>query len=153
MGRPNLLIAGLNPVCTDAVSTAVMGYDPRAVRGQTPFPGCDNTMLLAEAHGVGSADLSRIDVCGDFRSRERGIRLNRRRRPASGPAAVEVLRSPKPQEMSTTENKESARVLIVDDEDDQRNGLAGLVSSWGHQVRTARDGQDALERWPISPRT
>ncbi len=48
--------------------------------------------------------------------------------------------------MSTTENKVSARVLIVDDEDDQRNGLASLVSSWGHEVRTARDGQDALEK-------
>jgi len=48
--------------------------------------------------------------------------------------------------MSTTENKASARVLIVDDEDDQRNGLASLVSSWGHEVRTARDGQDALEK-------
>lgn len=63
-GSPQVLIAGLNPVCTDAVATAVMGYDPRAVRGERPFPGCDNTMLLAERHGVGSADLSRIDVRG-----------------------------------------------------------------------------------------
>jgi uncharacterized protein (DUF362 family) len=64
LGSPKLLIAGLNPVCTDAVATAVMGYDPRAVRGQHPFPGCDNTILLAEQHGIGSADLSRIDVRG-----------------------------------------------------------------------------------------
>ena len=48
--------------------------------------------------------------------------------------------------MSTTDSKASARVLIVDDEDDQRSGLASLVSSWGHEVRTARDGQDALEK-------
>jgi hypothetical protein len=63
-GAPGLLIAGLNPVCTDAVGTAVMGYDPRAGRGTIPFRNCDNTMLLAEQHGVGAADLSRIDVRG-----------------------------------------------------------------------------------------
>jgi uncharacterized protein (DUF362 family) len=63
-GAPKLLLAGLNPVCTDAVGTAVMGYDPRTTRGSIPFRGCDNTMLLAEAHGVGSADLERIEVRG-----------------------------------------------------------------------------------------
>ena len=62
--KPGVLIAGLNPVCTDAVSTAVMGYDPRATRGTKPFPNADNTMLLAEAVGVGSTDLKRIDVRG-----------------------------------------------------------------------------------------
>ena len=62
--QPNLLIAGLNPVCTDAVATAAMGYDPRATKGSVPFRNCDNTMLLAEAHGVGAADLTRIDVRG-----------------------------------------------------------------------------------------
>ncbi len=64
LGKPNLLIAGLNPVCTDAVGTAVMGYDPRATRGTIPFRACDNTMLLAEANGAGSADLERIEVRG-----------------------------------------------------------------------------------------
>jgi uncharacterized protein (DUF362 family) len=63
-GKPGLLIAGLNPVCTDAVAAAVMGYDPRATRGTVPFRNCDNTILLAEGHGVGTADLSRIDVRG-----------------------------------------------------------------------------------------
>lgn len=62
--KPGVMIAGLNPVCTDAVSTAVMGYDPRATRGTRPFPRADNTMLLAEQVGVGSADLKRIDVRG-----------------------------------------------------------------------------------------
>ena len=64
MGAPNLLIAGLNPVCVDAVATAAMGYEPRAERGTFPFRACDNTMLLAEHHGVGTADLSRIEVRG-----------------------------------------------------------------------------------------
>lgn len=62
--KPGLLIAGLNPVCTDAVSTAVMGYNPRASRGAAPFQTCDNIMLLAEGHGVGTTDLKRIEVRG-----------------------------------------------------------------------------------------
>ena len=62
--NPGLLIAGLNPVCTDAVSAAVMGYNPRATRGTAPFRNADNTLLLAEAHGVGTTDLKRIEVRG-----------------------------------------------------------------------------------------
>jgi uncharacterized protein (DUF362 family) len=62
---PGLLIAGLNPVSTDAVGTAVMGYEnPRAVKGVKPFDFCDNHILLAEQAGLGTADLSRIDVRG-----------------------------------------------------------------------------------------
>ena len=49
---------------TDTVATAVMGYDPRAARGTAPFTMCDNTLLLAENLGVGSADLSHIEVAG-----------------------------------------------------------------------------------------
>jgi hypothetical protein len=41
-----------------------MGYNPRAARGTAPFQTCDNTLLLAEGHGVGAADLGRIDVRG-----------------------------------------------------------------------------------------
>ena len=59
--KPGVLIAGMNPVCTDAVSTAVMGYNPRATRGTPPFRNADNTLLLAEAYATG-ADLKRIDV-------------------------------------------------------------------------------------------
>jgi uncharacterized protein (DUF362 family) len=62
--KPGVLIAGLNPVSTDAVATAIMGYDPRAQRGAAPFRTCDNTLLLAEAHGAGSADLKAIEVRG-----------------------------------------------------------------------------------------
>ncbi len=62
--QPGVLLAGLNPVSTDAVAAAVMGYDPRAPRGTAPFRTCENTLLLAERHGVGSADLRRIEVRG-----------------------------------------------------------------------------------------
>jgi len=63
--QPGVLIAGLNPVSTDVVATAVMGYDnPRAVRGAKPFGFCDNHLLLAEQAGLGVADLTQIDVRG-----------------------------------------------------------------------------------------
>jgi uncharacterized protein (DUF362 family) len=62
--QPAVLIMGTNAVTTDTVATAVMGYDPRAQRGTKPFETCDNTLLLAEELGVGSADLSRIEVRG-----------------------------------------------------------------------------------------
>jgi hypothetical protein len=59
-----VLVLGTNGVTTDTVATAVMGYDPRADRGTAPFRTCDNTLKLAEAIGVGSADLKRIEVRG-----------------------------------------------------------------------------------------
>ena len=62
---PGVLIAGLNPVCTDAVGTAVMGYDPMAKRGQPPFDSCDSFLELAEARGLGTRDLARIEVVGE----------------------------------------------------------------------------------------
>lgn len=62
--KPGVLIAGTNAVNTDAVATAVMGYDPRVARGTAPFTMCDNTLTLAESLGVGTADLSRIEVVG-----------------------------------------------------------------------------------------
>lgn len=61
---PGVVMAGTNPVTTDAVATAIMGYDPRADRGTAPFQECDNTLKLAEAHGVGTTDLKRIEVRG-----------------------------------------------------------------------------------------
>ncbi len=64
MIKPGVLIAGRNQVCVDTVCTAVMGYDPRATRGQGPFVRGDNTLLLAEEVGLGSADLSKIEIAG-----------------------------------------------------------------------------------------
>jgi uncharacterized protein (DUF362 family) len=62
---PGVLIVGLNGVSTDAVGTAVMGYpNPRAARGTKPFHFCDNHLLLAEQAGLGTADLSQIEVRG-----------------------------------------------------------------------------------------
>ena len=48
--------------------------------------------------------------------------------------------------MSEPDGVRQTRVLIVDDEDDQRRGLSSLVSSWGYEVETAANGQEALEK-------
>ncbi|HEY3442194.1 MAG TPA: sigma-54 dependent transcriptional regulator [Paludibaculum sp.] len=37
------------------------------------------------------------------------------------------------------------RLLVVDDDRNEREGFAKLLSSWGHEVRTAEDGLNALE--------
>jgi len=62
--RPGLLIAGTNCVNTDAVGTALMGFDPKADRGTPPFEECDSTLRLAEQLGLGTRDLGRIEVVG-----------------------------------------------------------------------------------------
>jgi uncharacterized protein (DUF362 family) len=61
--KPGLLLAGRNPVCTDAVATAVMGYDPLAKSATGPFPG-DNHLALAAALGLGTNDPKEIEVVG-----------------------------------------------------------------------------------------
>src|SRR5438094_5990452 len=38
------------------------------------------------------------------------------------------------------------KVLIVEDEENERTGLAELVSSWGYRAETARDGQEGHEK-------
>jgi DNA-binding NtrC family response regulator len=37
------------------------------------------------------------------------------------------------------------RILVADDEEDSREGLASILSSWGYDVAVASDGQDALK--------
>ena len=38
------------------------------------------------------------------------------------------------------------KVLIVEDEEHERQGLAELISAWGYRTETARDGADGLEK-------
>lgn len=61
---PGVIIVGRNPVCVDSVGMAVMSYNPRADRGSSPFIRGDNTLKLAEAVGIGTTDLNRIEVVG-----------------------------------------------------------------------------------------
>src|SRR4051794_4716308 len=82
---PGVILAGLNPVTTDAVSMAVMGFDPLAVRGTPPFEACDSIIKLAEDVGLGTRDLNRIEVIGapirDVRFDFAAIRRKRRTSP------------------------------------------------------------------------
>jgi len=78
-------VVGRNCVCTDGVAMATIGYNPRAGHNEAPFrlyknpkdhpadqlipPGeyhqyADNTVMMGEAAGLGTADLSKIDLRG-----------------------------------------------------------------------------------------
>ncbi len=48
-------------------------------------------------------------------------------------------------------NPARTRVLVVDDEENQRRGLASIVGSWGYEVAQASNGQEALERLETFP--
>ncbi|MCG6928867.1 MAG: DUF362 domain-containing protein [Acidobacteria bacterium] len=61
---PGVIVAGFDAVATDAVAMAVMGFDPRAADFTTPFETRLNHVALAEEAGLGTADLSRIEVVG-----------------------------------------------------------------------------------------
>jgi uncharacterized protein (DUF362 family) len=61
--KPGLLFMGRNPVCTDAIATVVMGYDPMGRAATGPFPG-DNHLALAATLGIGTHDPRAIEVRG-----------------------------------------------------------------------------------------
>lgn len=61
--EPKLMIVGRNGVCTDAVCTQLMGFDPTAEHGVWPFQGDNHLRLLADA-GIGTNDPTRIEVRG-----------------------------------------------------------------------------------------
>ena len=43
-----------------------------------------------------------------------------------------------------------AQILVVDDDVDQRNDLAEMVTSFGYEVTTAADGREALEKLEVA---
>ncbi|HEY7212937.1 MAG TPA: sigma-54 dependent transcriptional regulator [Bryobacteraceae bacterium] len=47
---------------------------------------------------------------------------------------------------SQTGSRQTINVLVVDDEESQREPLAAMISGWGFQVETAADGQEAIEK-------
>lgn len=47
--------------------------------------------------------------------------------------------------MTSERSSRPVRVLVVDDEANQRSGLASMISAWGYETRTAADGLEALE--------
>jgi uncharacterized protein (DUF362 family) len=61
---PGLLIAGKQALATDAVATAVMGFDPRGSYPSTPFLHGDNHLNLAAELELGTNHLEEIEVVG-----------------------------------------------------------------------------------------
>jgi DNA-binding NtrC family response regulator len=53
--------------------------------------------------------------------------------------------------MGNTPSTPHVRVLVADDEENQRAGLAKMIQSWGFTVDTAFDGQDAFEKLAQTP--
>jgi len=62
--QPGVLIAGKNPVATDAVATAVMGFDPTVNPPAAPFLRGDNYLNLAYEARLGTNRLEEIEVLG-----------------------------------------------------------------------------------------
>jgi len=62
--KPGVLIAGKDPVATDAAATAVMGFDPKAPLGTSPFLRAENHLELAHKWGLGTNVLDEIEIAG-----------------------------------------------------------------------------------------
>ncbi|HEX2908501.1 MAG TPA: DUF362 domain-containing protein [Phototrophicaceae bacterium] len=62
--EPGLLVAGKNALATDAVATALMGFNPEANFPDSPFLNGDNYLNLAYDRGLGTNRLSEIEVVG-----------------------------------------------------------------------------------------
>jgi uncharacterized protein (DUF362 family) len=61
--KADVLLAGRNAICADAIATQVMGYDPMAKSATGPFPG-DNHLALAAELGLGTNNPAEIEVIG-----------------------------------------------------------------------------------------
>ncbi len=64
VAAPGLLIAGCNPVCTDAVGAAIMGFDPDAEHRTPPFANGYNVLKLGREKGLGDNRIANLDVAG-----------------------------------------------------------------------------------------
>lgn len=62
--KPGVLFAGKNPVATDAVATAAMGFDPSAEYPDEPFVHAENHLNIAAQLGLGPNTLAEIEVVG-----------------------------------------------------------------------------------------
>ncbi len=62
--QPGVLLAGKNPVWTDAVGAAVMGFDPTVEPPTAPFLRGDNYLNLAHGLGLGTNRLEEITIAG-----------------------------------------------------------------------------------------
>jgi uncharacterized protein (DUF362 family) len=63
--KPGILAAGTDPVATDAVSTALMGFNPEAAAKALPFTRTNNYLAMAHNAGMGTNVLKEIGVVGE----------------------------------------------------------------------------------------
>ncbi|RPJ46156.1 MAG: DUF362 domain-containing protein [Chloroflexi bacterium] len=63
--KPGVLLAGKDPVATDAVATAAMGFDPTAEYPDAPFVNAHNHLNIAARLGLGTNKLEDIEVVGE----------------------------------------------------------------------------------------
>src|ERR1700694_1607455 len=53
--------------------------------------------------------------------------------------------------MAQAPSRPQIRVLVAEDDENERAGLAKMIHSWGLTVETASDGQEALEELARTP--
>jgi uncharacterized protein (DUF362 family) len=86
----NVIIVGDNPVATDAVGTAVMGFDPTEEFPDEPFLWDVNHLNIASSYGLGLNDLSQIEILGDTDILESGRRLFHKKYAAEKPPEMHL---------------------------------------------------------------
>src|SRR5450755_907263 len=72
--------------------------------------------------------------------------LPRTKKPAYGCILKRSTSRKNPSEIRQDQGMSQEKVLIVEDEENERTGLAELVSSWGYRAETARDGAEGFEK-------
>jgi len=88
--RSHVMLAGLDPVATDSIGAKLMGLDPEATK--LPLPAkttygdteCDNYMNLLNTKGIGTNQLSQIQIVGDGSSLFTSVSQNPRAQQPTG---------------------------------------------------------------------
>lgn len=62
--KANVMFAGKDPVATDSIATAAMGFDPTAEYPNAPFVNGDNHIAIAAKLGLGTNKLAEIKTVG-----------------------------------------------------------------------------------------
>jgi hypothetical protein len=76
------MLAGLNPVATDSIGAKLMGLDCEATKLQLPAKSsygdteCDNYLGLFHTKGIGTNQVSEIQIVGDGASLVTSVRQN-----------------------------------------------------------------------------
>ena len=88
--RSHVMLAGLNPVCTDTIGAKLMGLNSEAAKLALPAKNsygdteCDNYLDLLHTKGIGTNQLSEIQIVGDGAGMVTSVRQNPGVRQPSG---------------------------------------------------------------------